>query len=219
MLRMQRRGSLWHLWLRLNRLHQWKTHAEQQRRRRRWLAQLTDAELAIARHCPHTSLRHAAIAEQQRRLEQLVRTTTDEWQGNSMDIIEQLKRDEGFRQFPYRDTRDIETIGYGFNLQSDGLTPEESEYVLRCRISRARVNIVTTLPWAMQLDDVRMGVLINMAYNMGLAGLLEFKTMLNLVQRGDYLLGSQAMLQSKWAAEVGERAKRLALQMKTGQWQ
>jgi lysozyme len=134
-------------------------------------------------------------------------------------IAAQLKRDEGFRQFPYGDARGVLTVGYGFNLASDGLNEQESSVVLHIRAWNRYVELLTTLPWVHKLDDARQGVLLNMAYNLGVAGLLEFKRTLELVQAGAYTLAADEMRKSKWADEVPRRAHRLLVQMESGVWQ
>jgi lysozyme len=134
-------------------------------------------------------------------------------------ICNVIRRDEGFRQFPYRDGRGVLTIGYGFNLESDGLTTEESDSVLDWRVFHRYGELLIALPWVKQLDDARQGVLLNMAYNLGVHGLLEFAVTLQNVKAGDYEAAADAMLKSAWADQVGARAQRLALQMRTGEWQ
>jgi lysozyme len=138
---------------------------------------------------------------------------------DTLRACDQLKRDEGFRQFPYRDSRGVLTIGYGFNLQSDGLTEAEAISVLHQRVWRVYLQLIDALPWVKQLDGPRQGVLLNMAYNLGVHGLLQFTVTLQNVQAGDYDAAAEAMLRSVWADQVGERARRLALQMRTGEWQ
>ena len=46
------------------------------------------------------------------------------------DLIEDLKRDEGFRSHPYRDTVGKLTIGYGRNLDDVGISEREAEQLL-----------------------------------------------------------------------------------------
>ncbi|MNR52556.1 hypothetical protein D3C85_1724170 [compost metagenome] len=58
-----------------------------------------------------------------------------------------------------------------------------------------------------------------MAFNLGVEGLLKFKNTLRLVEIGDYKSASVEMLNSAWARQVGNRAKRLSKQMLTGEWQ
>jgi len=132
---------------------------------------------------------------------------------------EQLKRDEGFRQFPYTDTKGKMTIGYGFNLFSDGLSPEESSLVLQHRVWKRYLALIVALPWVKNLDEARQGVLLNMAYNMGVNDLFTFSQTLQHVLNGEYDAAAESMMLSLWAKEVGDRAKRLSDQMRTGEWQ
>ena len=138
---------------------------------------------------------------------------------DTAQVAAALKRDEGFRQYPYRDTRGVLTIGYGFNLHSDGLSEVESTMVLEYRVARRYLELMAALPWVKTLDEARQGVLLNMAYNLGVHGLLEFAVTLRNVQAGDYDEAAEAMRRSQWADQVGARAQRLALQMRTGVWQ
>jgi lysozyme len=131
----------------------------------------------------------------------------------------QLKRDEGFKPKPYKDSEGVLTIGYGFNLESDGLTEQESSLVLHVRAWNRYVELLTAIPWVHKLDDARQGVLLNMAYNLGVSGLRGFHRTLELAEQGAYTLAADEMLNSKWATQVGPRAHRLAQQMRSGVWQ
>lgn len=136
-----------------------------------------------------------------------------------MDIVEQLKRDEAVRLKPYRDSVGKLTIGTGRNLDDVGISADENDLMLRNDIERSRRDLFQHLPWVVQLDDARRGVLLNMTFNMGIGGVCAFKNTLALIQAGKYAEAADAMLQSKWAEQVGLRAHRLALQMEKGQWQ
>jgi lysozyme len=59
-------------------------------------------------------------------------------------------------------------------------------------------------------------VLINMAFNIGVGGLLKFKNTLAHIRSGQYELAATEMLDSNWARQVHGRAKELALQMRHG---
>lgn len=144
-----------------------------------------------------------------------------------MDIIEQLKRDEGLRLVPYRDSVGIWTAGYGHNLQSHNgslnpITQEQADSWLEDDADAAHVSVLKWLPWASKLSDARFGVLQNMCFNMGIGnqhhGLLSFSTFLGLVRNGKYEEASQDEIHTKWSVEVGARADRLANQMRTDQW-
>lgn len=62
----------------------------------------------------------------------------------------------------------------------------------------------------------RGAVLLDMAYNMGVAGLMNFHHMLAAVQAGDWKTAAAEMLNSTWAKQVKNRAYRLAAVMENG---
>jgi lysozyme len=65
---------------------------------------------------------------------------------------------------------------------------------------------------------VRADALLNMAFNLGVDGLLGFVNTLRYVRGGNYELAADNMLASKWARQVKGRAVELAAQMKTGRF-
>lgn len=136
-----------------------------------------------------------------------------------MTILDQLKRDEGLRLNPYKDSVGKVTIGYGRNLDDVGISQYEAEILLQHDLINASLALKTALPWTDGLDDVRRGVLLNMSFNMGIHSLLEFKNTLALIQSGDFDKAADAMLESKWAEQTGARAQRLSVQMRSGEWQ
>ena len=135
-----------------------------------------------------------------------------------MDIYQQLRRDESSRNFPYVDTTGNTTIGVGRNLSTVGLFDNEIEALLTNDVARAIQVLTTRLPYFTELDPVRQGVLINMCFNLGFAGLEGFPKMLAAVAHGDWATASSEMLNSTWAKQVGDRANRLAQQIVSGQW-
>jgi lysozyme len=69
-----------------------------------------------------------------------------------------------------------------------------------------------------QNEEARADVLLNMAFNLGVGGLMSFKNTLNFVVEGDFEAAARGMLASKWAGQVKGRATELAEQMKTGKY-
>lgn len=141
------------------------------------------------------------------------------------NIIDQLKRDEGFRPDIYIDTAGKRTIGYGHNLDAnpipDLVTPisePTGAQILGRDVERISRTLLLHLLWIVSLDETRHGVLQNMAFNLGIFGLLGFHRTLAAVQSGDYLGASQDMQASAWYTQVGDRAKRLCQQMREGIW-
>lgn len=135
------------------------------------------------------------------------------------DLRTQLRRDEGTVLHVYNDSLGIPTIGIGRNLRDKGISQEEADYMLDNDIADVQRELAASIPWITRLDDARCGVLLNMAFNMGTHGLLQFKQTLAYVAEGDYDMAARQMLASKWATQVGARATRLSTQMSTGIWQ
>lgn len=153
------------------------------------------------------------------------------------NTVEQLLRDEEERLFPYDDAtgkrlfgprepvKGNVTIGVGHKISPgspipyEGITREESDQMLAVDVDIAEHALAHALPWTASLDDARRGVLVNMAFNMGINGLLGFHRTLTAIEDGKYKIAAGFMLQSKWAGEVGARAERLANQMAEGVWQ
>lgn len=138
-----------------------------------------------------------------------------------IELTSQLRRDEGVVPHAYQDHLGYWTIGVGRLVdKSKGgrLSNDEIDYLLANDIARFTAEVEAALPWCSKLDDARKAVLINMAFNLGTQGLLNFKNTLGLIEAGKYADAGAAMLQSKWAKQVGARADRLARQMTTGAW-
>lgn len=131
-------------------------------------------------------------------------------------LQKQLVLHEGVRLKPYRCAAGRMTIGIGRNLDDVGITQDEAMLMLRTDIARALSGVRTELPWFEQIDHVRQRVLVDMAFNLGIDGLMAFKQTLAAVRAGDYDRAATEMLNSRWAAQVGERARRLARMMRTG---
>lgn len=139
-----------------------------------------------------------------------------------------LKSHEALRRVVYDDAtgdpikpgtlvRGHPTIGWGRALDTCGVTEQEASYLLANNIALAVSEVTAALPWVASLDDVRARVLLEMAFQMGVAGLLEFHDTLRCVQSGQYSVAATAMLDSEWAREQAPaRAEVLAQMMRTG---
>lgn len=131
----------------------------------------------------------------------------------------QLKIDEGVKDSAYTDSLGYLTIGVGRlidNRKGGRLSQSEIDLLLDNDIQGKEQELDKSLPWWRSLSDARQQVILNMAFNLGVDGLLGFKNTLSMVQSGDYVGAAGGMLKSKWAGQVGDRAKRLAEMMKKG---
>lgn len=136
-------------------------------------------------------------------------------------LREQLRRDEGEKLHAYQDHLGYWTIGVGRLIdprKGGRITKAESDMLLSNDIAEKHAEVDRALPWFRDLCDARQGVLLNMAFQLGTAGLLKFERTLEAIRAGDYETAAQFMLQSLWAKQTPARAQRLAEQMRTGQW-
>lgn len=142
-------------------------------------------------------------------------------------IILELTRDEAKRLFVYDDAtgkpitpgsicHGHPTIGVGRALDVHGLSDAEVTYLLGNDIDDCTSQVQKALPWWSKLDPIRQRVLVEMAFNMGVHNLLEFKNTLEFVRLGNYPAAASGMLESHWATQVGSRATRLADMMRKG---
>lgn len=123
---------------------------------------------------------------------------------------EMLARQEGFEGKPYKCTSGKLTIGYGFNLDDWPLTEAECLPILESRMRQVRVSLANRLAYFYALPDEAQAVLVNMAYQTGVSGLLGFKRFLAALQAKKYEDAYHEMLQSKWGRQTPSRAKELA---------
>lgn len=135
-----------------------------------------------------------------------------------VSAIQLLTLHEGVRRFPYRDSVGKLTIGIGFNLDDEGLYPEEMEFILENRLNKVYSLAIKEFDSFRQLGFVRQMVIVDMLYNMGPSRVKGFKRMWAAIDKKDYQLAAKEMLDSKWARQVHGRADRLALMMETNQW-
>jgi len=135
------------------------------------------------------------------------------------NLVDQLIRDEDLRLKAYRDTVGKLTIGVGRNLDDRGISKEEAIFMLMNDIAKVRAELEAALPWIDKISPIRQAVLMNMAFNMGIGGLLQFRNTLKFIEQGNFAEASKGMLNSLWAKQVGQRAVRLSQQMLTDEWQ
>lgn len=128
-----------------------------------------------------------------------------------------IRRYEGFSKLPYKCPTGHLTIGYGHNLEN-GISAKVALFILQEDLSRAERAVKDAFPWWWKLDDARQFVLVDMAFNMGLAGLKGFKKMLAAIESGDFDKAAAEMLDSKYGRQVVHRARLNAEIMKTGEW-
>lgn len=135
-----------------------------------------------------------------------------DYRKNALDLI---KVHEGYEQYPYKCSMGIQTIGYGRNLESRGLSEDEAAYLLACDIRLAEGELMDNYEYFWSISGVRKAILIDMMVNLGSSRLSKFKKMHQALGSKDYELAADEMLDSRWASQVGNRALTLAQAMRS----
>lgn len=134
-----------------------------------------------------------------------------------------LRQHEGFRSTAYTCPAGKLTIGIGRcidrSVAGAGISQDEAEYMLMHDINRFTAltrGLVVTFD---SIDDVRQETLVELCFNMGPANLGKFSRMLAAIDGvQDWDTAAAELLDSRYAAQVGQRAITLADQLRTGSY-
>lgn len=138
-------------------------------------------------------------------------------------LRKQLEGDEGRKKCVYKDSEGYDTIGIGRLVDSRkpgaGLRDHEIDMLFENDVVERELDLARRLPFVLGLDEARRAAVTNMSFQLGVDGLLAFKRMLAALRDGRYAEAETHALDSLWAKQTPERARRVARQLKTGEWQ
>lgn len=126
-----------------------------------------------------------------------------------------IKKHEGFRSHLYSDSVGKTTIGYGRNIEDNGISKSEANFMFDNDIARCQSDLISFTWYTNQPTNIQ-NALMNMCFNMGIRRLLTFKKMIAAIESRDYTKASMEALNSLWAEQVGQRAKDVALMIRQG---
>lgn len=146
----------------------------------------------------------------------------------SSQLIEQVKFEEGFRSRIYKCTSGHNTIGFGHNLDAK---PYYKGIRIKAPLNKTlayeillddliQATNITTRRWPAfyKLSGARKDAIVQMAFQLGIDGLLGFKNMRKAIEQEDWSSAHSHALDSKWAKiDTPNRAKRVAGQLLTGE--
>lgn len=124
-----------------------------------------------------------------------------------------IKHDEGYRDRLYKCTAGKWTIGWGRNIEDNGISPDEAELMFQNDLKRA-IKDLQQYSWYLTAPDSVKKALINMSFNLGLPRLLGFKKMIRALIDKNYTQAAIEALDSNWAKQVGQRAQDIAVMMR-----
>lgn len=124
------------------------------------------------------------------------------------EVLLSVLKHEGFRSKPYQDSLGVWTIGHGITWISE----KESALIVRQRLIEIRKSLIASHDWLnrnSRTSDIILDVTTEMAFQMGVAGVNNFIKMWQALASGDYLGAEKEGLDSKWAKQTPNRAKKL----------
>ena len=136
---------------------------------------------------------------------------------NREQLITELTRDEGRVLKPYRCTAGKLSIGIGRNIEDRGISIKEAEFMLSNDIDDCLSEAVDIFGIKfITFSPARQRAIINMIFNLGSHGFRGFIRTIDCIKRDDWGLAADAILRSKWATQVGQRAVRISEQFRSG---
>ena len=115
-----------------------------------------------------------------------------------MSLLENIKAHEGFSTRIYKDSVGKPTVGYGFlvaalspdELKLNGgkiepMSRETAEKILNLKVAKLQKRVFQCLPWLESKSQGVQDTLTEMAYQLGLAGLMGFRHTLGCIEAGE----------------------------------
>ena len=140
---------------------------------------------------------------------------------NFEELSRHLILEEGLCLNTYLCPAGKRTIGVGHNLDAmpigdiigrkfnNTITKEEALKILKFDVNKVINQLNDKLDFFSELPANHQFVLIDLAFNMGVSGLLKFKNTLAAFKKQDKNAIKSGLSNSKWARQVPNRAKRV----------
>lgn len=119
-----------------------------------------------------------------------------------------IKQEEGLRLKPYLCPAGKLTIGYGHNIEDNGIPRVIADDLLVMDILSAQNELFKSFPDYRSLSQNRIDALVDMAFNMGMPALNKFRRMHQAIKDRDFDEAARQVLDSNYAKrDVPERAR------------
>tara|TARA_R110002012_G_scaffold321744_1_gene551161 strand:- start:718 stop:1155 length:438 start_codon:yes stop_codon:yes gene_type:complete len=138
-----------------------------------------------------------------------------------MSLVDSIKKSEGYRGRVYRCTgkstsgdrgshEGYDTIGYGFAIKDLHLDEDICDMILERKLGELKLRIHKEFEFVLDLPESVQDVIIEMCYQMGVSAFSRFKLTIQFLRLHDFKSASEEMLDSRWAKQTPNRAKRLS---------
>ena len=127
-----------------------------------------------------------------------------------MNLLNQIKKHEGFKSSVYECTEGYDTIGYGFAIKDLKLDEDIAELILIRKLATLQERIASVFGWFYNAPEPVKDIITNMCYQLGISGFSKFKKTIYLIETEQYEDASIEMLDSLWAKQTSSRARELS---------
>jgi lysozyme len=118
-----------------------------------------------------------------------------------------IKMHEGFSPKAIPDVDGTFVLGYGHNCQRAVITTGAATVVLGDDLTATLTALVLAWPPFLACDGPRQQLVLEMAYQLGVEGLLGFKDLLHSLAAKNYSAAVDALVASRLAAQTPARVK------------
>ena len=146
-----------------------------------------------------------------------------------MSLLENIKAHEGFRDHIYKDSVGKPTVGYGFLVaalspdelklnggKTEPMSKEVAEKILNLKVTKLQKRVLECLPWLSSKPQSIQDTILEMAYQLGLAGLLGFRHTLGCIEAGDYSQAAKNLRASLLYRQTPKRVEGYIKGLKNG---
>ncbi len=121
-----------------------------------------------------------------------------------------VKLSEGYKPTVYKDTLQIDTIGYGFAIKDLYLDEEVCDIILEQKLKKLIKSADKKFEFLKYMPQKGKDVVYEMCYQLGINGVSKFKKTLAYMQDKKYDKAAVEMLDSLWAKQTPNRAIKLS---------
>ena len=135
--------------------------------------------------------------------------------GYQSELLQQIKEHEGLRLKLYKCPAGKLTIGYGHNIEDNGLSKSACEFVLYDDIDEAQKNVCSIFGYEFfeNLPVCKRVALVDMMFNLGMAKFLTFKRFIFAVETQNWENASREVINSRAYEQNKRRYKKIAEQI------
>ena len=133
------------------------------------------------------------------------------------ELLDRIKEHEGYRRFVYECSTGHKTIGYGTMIEPSGhgIPRYIAELLLRDYLTTIE-SLLRPHEWFCDLNTNRQHCILEMAYQMGVDGVLGFKNMISSLSAESWDDAEMHALDSLWARQTPKRAQEVARRLRQG---